>query len=196
MIYTDVLKGPAGQRLREKLVYDTLQLEKMDLEGRKWSKENYRGGYTSYSSYSELHTGFSAFEELERKLQPHVQKFAKALHWDLRGKKLRMTTCWTSRMPRHTYHTLHIHPLSVLSGTFYVQVPQGTSRLKLEHPTLDLRMASPPRSSKAPREMRDYYHCEIEEGRFYLFESWMRHEVPPNPVEGDRISVSFNYECC
>jgi hypothetical protein len=26
-----------------------------------------------------------------------------------------------------------------------------------------------------------------------LFESWLRHEVPPNPVAGERISISFNY---
>ena len=26
-----------------------------------------------------------------------------------------------------------------------------------------------------------------------LFESWLRHEVPPNPVAAERISISFNY---
>jgi hypothetical protein len=26
-----------------------------------------------------------------------------------------------------------------------------------------------------------------------LFESWLRHEVPANPVTGVRVSVSFNY---
>jgi uncharacterized protein (TIGR02466 family) len=26
-----------------------------------------------------------------------------------------------------------------------------------------------------------------------LFESWLRHEVMPNPTEAERISVSFNY---
>jgi hypothetical protein len=25
------------------------------------------------------------------------------------------------------------------------------------------------------------------------FESWLRHEVPPNPVAAERVSVSFNY---
>jgi len=27
-----------------------------------------------------------------------------------------------------------------------------------------------------------------------LWESWLRHEVPMNLAEDDRISVSFNYE--
>jgi hypothetical protein len=26
-----------------------------------------------------------------------------------------------------------------------------------------------------------------------LFESWLRHEVPSNPISGERISISFNY---
>jgi uncharacterized protein (TIGR02466 family) len=26
-----------------------------------------------------------------------------------------------------------------------------------------------------------------------LFESWLRHEVPPNPAASERISISFNY---
>jgi uncharacterized protein (TIGR02466 family) len=30
-------------------------------------------------------------------------------------------------------------------------------------------------------------------GRVVLFESWLRHEVPPNQARGERVSVSFNY---
>jgi uncharacterized protein (TIGR02466 family) len=26
-----------------------------------------------------------------------------------------------------------------------------------------------------------------------LWESWLRHEVPPNAADEDRVSVSFNY---
>ena len=30
-------------------------------------------------------------------------------------------------------------------------------------------------------------------GRRVLFESWLRHEVPPARYAGERISISFNY---
>jgi uncharacterized protein (TIGR02466 family) len=30
-------------------------------------------------------------------------------------------------------------------------------------------------------------------GKVVLFESWLRHEVPPNPRDAERVSVSFNY---
>jgi uncharacterized protein (TIGR02466 family) len=32
-----------------------------------------------------------------------------------------------------------------------------------------------------------------EQGNLVLFESWLRHEVAPNPTEAERISISFNY---
>jgi uncharacterized protein (TIGR02466 family) len=32
-------------------------------------------------------------------------------------------------------------------------------------------------------------------GDVLLWESWLRHEVPMNMVDEDRISVSFNYSC-
>ena len=31
------------------------------------------------------------------------------------------------------------------------------------------------------------------EGTLLLWESWLRHEVPLNRAQGNRISVSFNY---
>jgi uncharacterized protein (TIGR02466 family) len=30
-------------------------------------------------------------------------------------------------------------------------------------------------------------------GGLLLFESWLRHEVPANPADAERISISFNY---
>jgi uncharacterized protein (TIGR02466 family) len=30
-------------------------------------------------------------------------------------------------------------------------------------------------------------------GQLVLFESWLRHEVAPNPLAAERVSVSFNY---
>ncbi|MGH8020115.1 MAG: putative 2OG-Fe(II) oxygenase [Opitutaceae bacterium] len=30
-------------------------------------------------------------------------------------------------------------------------------------------------------------------GTVVLFESWLRHEVSPHPVDAERISISFNY---
>jgi len=40
---------------------------------------------------------------------------------------------------------------------------------------------------------RPWVVIPAEAGTLVLFESWLRHEVPPNPVAAERISISFNY---
>lgn len=173
---------------------EILALENMDDYGREWSRTHYVGGYSSYSSLCNLHKTSPNFAALEKKLSAHVQSFVKKLNWDLLGRKIRMTTCWVNSMRQGTYHTLHVHPASVLSGVYYVDVPQGSSPLKLEDPRMGLLMASPPRRRKAPVREQNYLLIEAKAGEFILFESWMRHEVPPHRGAKPRLSVSFNYE--
>jgi uncharacterized protein (TIGR02466 family) len=88
---------------------------------------------------------------------------------------------------------LHLHPLSTISGTYYVVTPKGSPGLKFEDPRLDRFMAAPPRRPTARPENRPWVIMPAEAGKVLLFESWLRHEVPPNPVAAERISISFNY---
>jgi uncharacterized protein (TIGR02466 family) len=41
--------------------------------------------------------------------------------------------------------------------------------------------------------MQPWSTVTAEAGKLVLFESWLRHEVAPNPVDAERISISFNY---
>jgi len=96
-------------------------------------------------------------------------------------------------MPKHVVHGLHLHPLSTLSGTYYVRVPAGTPGIKFEDPRLDRFMAAPPRKATAKRETRPWGTFPAAAGQVVLFESWLRHEVVPNRVDAERVSISFNY---
>lgn len=178
---------------RRAVLKEIYQLRDNDLEGQKWSRKNYPGGYTSYGSLCRLHQFSSTFMELQRRLDRHVLKFAKALDYDLEGRELTMTDCWVNIMPRQTTHGLHIHPLSTISGTYYVKTPKGCSEIKFEDPRLTKFMAAPPRKADCRPENRQFVRYAAEAGNVILFESWLRHEVPPNPVTGERVSVSFNY---
>ncbi len=102
-----------------------------------------------------------------------------------------MTDCWVNIMPQLVVHSLHLHPLATISGTYYVQTPRGCPGLKFEDPRLDRYMAAPPRRADATRQ--PWHIVPAEAGTFVLFESWLRHEVPPNPKPAERISISFNY---
>jgi uncharacterized protein (TIGR02466 family) len=81
----------------------------------------------------------------------------------------------------------------VVSGTYYARTPKGCSKLRFEDPRLDRFMAAPPRPARARPENRRHVTYDVEEGTVILFESWLRHEVAPNPAPGERVSISFNY---
>jgi uncharacterized protein (TIGR02466 family) len=54
-------------------------------------------------------------------------------------------------------------------------------------------MAAPPRRADAPEAARAFVYLTPAPGTIYLWESWLRHEVPANQAKSERISISFNY---
>ena len=123
-----------------------------------------------------------------------MNQFVKAAHWDLGGQPLTMTTCWVNWMGYGTHHTMHTHPHSVLSGVWYVSLPDKSSVFKIEDPRFAFMMAAPTRTAKCPETMKPFVEMKPKEGDFFLFESWLRHEVPVNLSKQPRLSVSFNFE--
>jgi uncharacterized protein (TIGR02466 family) len=193
LVYRGRLKHTAWRSFNNRLLQECRQLRLDDVGGRRWSAKNYPGGYTSYNSVSRMHQNSPTFAELERRLRRHVQSFAATLEFDLRQRELSMTDCWVNIMPRQVVHGLHLHPLASISGTYYVKTPKGCAGLKFEDPRLDRFMAAPPRIANPRPDNRPWVVIPAEEGSLVLFESWLRHEVPPNPVGAERVSISFNY---
>jgi uncharacterized protein (TIGR02466 family) len=192
-IYTARIARGVTDELNTRLLRECRQISAEDTAGQAWSSTNYPGGYTSYSSLSRLHRRSPTFEALERRIDTHVRSFGKTLDFDLAGRKLVMTDCWINVMTHQVVHGLHLHPLATLSGTYYVRTPRGCSGLKFEDPRLDRFMAAPPKRQRARRDNQVWVTVPAEQGNLVLFESWLRHEVAPNPTVTERISISFNY---
>jgi uncharacterized protein (TIGR02466 family) len=171
-----------------------LSIAEDDEAGQQWCEDNDFPGYTSYASLSDLPWRFPIFAEVKSQLDAHVAKFAEDLAFDLDGRALELEDLWINILPEGGIHTAHIHPHSVISGTTYVAMPEGTSALKLEDPRHAMMMAAPPRRKDAPQELQPFVHIAPKVGDVLLWESWLRHEVPMNMAEDDRISVSFNYK--
>ena len=165
-----------------------------DEAGQDWCEKHGYPGYTSYASLNDLPWRSPIFADLEKALDKHVAAFVKDLGFDLQGKKLKCGSFWINILPQGGMHASHIHPHSVISGTTYVSMPKGTSALKLEDPRLPMMMLAPLRSKKAPQELQQFVYVKPAVGEVLLWESWLRHEVPMNMSEEERISVSFNYE--
>jgi uncharacterized protein (TIGR02466 family) len=193
LVYRGRLKQTGWRTFNGRLLQECQQLHVDDAGGRRWSEKNYPGGYTSYNSVNRMHQVSPTFAELQRRLNRHVRSFASSLEFDLAQRQLTMTDCWVNIMPRQVVHGLHLHPLSTISGTYYVKTPKGCAGLKFEDPRLERFMAAPPRRADSRPDSRPWVIIPAEAGALVLFESWLRHEVPPNPVAAERISISFNY---
>jgi uncharacterized protein (TIGR02466 family) len=164
-----------------------------DAAGQTWCEENGYPGYTSYASLTDLPWRFPIFSDLVESLDNHVSHFCKDLEFDLDKKTLKLDSLWINILPMGGVHTSHIHPNSIISGTTYVSMPTGVSSIKFEDPRLPMMMAAPKRKPKIRNELRNFIYISPEVGDVLLWESWLRHEVPMNMSEEERISISFNY---
>ena len=164
-----------------------------DRAGQRWAREHGYGGYTSYASLNDLPTRASVFATLEKAIAKQVGAFARELQFDLGGRKLRLDSLWINVMKTGAIHAPHIHPHSVISGTYYVTVPPKSGAIRFEDPRLPMLMAAPPKKKNARLENRSFVDVTPRPGMLLLWESWLRHGVQPNAARGSRVSVSFNY---
>ncbi len=177
----------------EELENSCLAIAEDDEAGQDWCEREGFPGYTSYASLTDLPWRFPIFKDLVKVLDKHVAAFAKDAQFDLDGRKLTLEDIWINILPEGGIHTSHIHPHSVVSGTTYVAMPSDASAIKFEDPRSQMMMAAPARLQDAREEMRQFIYVAPEVGDVLLWESWLRHEVPMNMSEHDRVSVSFNY---
>ena len=183
----------ADARLNQELEAACRSIAEDDTAGQRWCRKHAYPGYTSYASLNDLPWRVPAFRQLVRALDRAVASFAKALELDLQGRKLTLDSLWINILEPGGTHGSHIHPHSVVSGTYYVAVPPGASAIRFEDPRLGFMMAAPPRKAKARPENRQFVYVAPSPGTVLLWESWLRHEVPANQAEEERISISFNY---
>ena len=190
---TSLVADRSGRALNADLEQAATMLAQEDAAGRAWCRENAYGGYTSYASLDDLPRRASCFDVLAKQLQRHAEAFAGQLELDLRGRKLALDNIWVNVLDAGGAHSGHIHPHCVLSGTYYVRAPDGASSIRFEDPRLAMMMAAPLPRTDAAEERQRFVHVQPAAGDLLIWESWLRHEVPPNRSATPRVSVSFNY---
>ena len=198
LFVTRLYRASVNDLGKKKISFDELEdaclgIAEDDEAGQTWCEEQGYPGYTSYASLNDLPWRSPIFADLEKALDKHVAAFVKDLGFDLQGKKLKCDSFWINILPQGGMHASHIHPHSVISGTTYVAMPEGASALKLEDPRLPMMMTAPLVDKKAAQDLQRFVYVKPAVGEVLLWESWLRHEVPMNMAEDDRISVSFNY---
>ena len=192
-LYRAALSEHAPAIDSQELEQSCLVIAEDDDAGHDWCEANNYPGYTSYASLSDLPWRFPIFADLVKVLDQHVAAFVEDLELDLDGRALELEDIWINILPEGGIHTGHLHPHSVISGTTYVALPEGSAAIKFEDPRHAMMMAAPARVADAREELKQFVYVAPKVGDVLLWESWLRHEVPMNLAEEERISVSFNY---
>ncbi len=193
-LYHAALSDKGGPIDAAELEASCFAIAEDDEAGQEWCETQGFPGYTSYASLIDLPWRFPIFADLVTVLDAHVAAFVEDLEFDLDDRKIVLEDLWINILPEGGIHTAHIHPHSVISGTTYVAMPKGTSAIKFEDPRHAMMMAAPVRRKDAREELRSFIYETPAVGDVLLWESWLRHEVPMNMSEEDRVSVSFNYK--
>tara|TARA_R110000787_G_scaffold44093_8_gene108012 strand:- start:1652 stop:2266 length:615 start_codon:yes stop_codon:yes gene_type:complete len=168
-------------------------LEDEDEAGNDWCDSEGYDGYTSYASLDDLPERFPEIAELKAFLDSEAGAYARDLHWDMQDQVLELNGLWVNILGESGSHSGHIHPGSVISGTYYVTIPEGAGQLKFEDPRLAFMMAAPQPEDDAPEAARRFVYVTPTQGHAMFWESWLRHEVMPNRSDIPRLSISFNY---
>src|SRR5581483_12362311 len=96
---------------------------------------------------------------------------------------------WINLHDRGGFNFLHLHEGSLLSGSFYLQVPPGSGEFVFRDP----RPGVIHNCVKGPQPNG---HCDISltpsAGLLVLFPCWMEHYVEPHDGDEPRITVAFN----
>jgi len=191
LFVTPLYEAELGQpELLEELAHSIRTLAEDDAAGRRWCEEHGYKGYTSYASLNDLPRRDPVIGDLARRLTRHAAAFAKELAW---GVKPKLDSLWVNLLAPGGHHSAHLHPHSILSGTLYVEVPQGGGAIRFEDPRLPMMMAAPTRAPDAPEPLRPFVTVDPAPGTILLWESWLRHEVLPGTARAQRLSISFNF---
>ena len=130
------------------------------------------------------------FKDIKNFLGEAVNKFTTNV---LNSKqRLVITQCWANRNPKGSKHHEHVHPNSIVSGVMYFQINEKLPPIQFAKANQDGVKLDPIKYNHMNSES---FMLPCKSGELILFPSSLKHSVPINQGDEDRISVSFNTFC-
>jgi uncharacterized protein (TIGR02466 family) len=114
---------------------------------------------------------------------------ARALAEMGRGEQAFELQSWVNLHDRGGFNFLHLHEGSLLSGSFYLKVPQGSGDLVFRDPRPGIIHGA--RKGAFPNAHADV-NLKPSTGLIVLFPCWMEHFVEPHQSDEPRICIAFN----
>ncbi|HEX4267484.1 MAG TPA: 2OG-Fe(II) oxygenase family protein [Steroidobacteraceae bacterium] len=106
-----------------------------------------------------------------------------------RGNRPFQLQSWVNLHDRGGFNFLHMHEASLLSGSFYLEVPAGSGALCFRDPRAGVLHGSV--KGSVPNGHADV-RLKPSAGLLVLFPSWLEHYVEPHESDEPRICIAFN----
>jgi uncharacterized protein (TIGR02466 family) len=152
-----------------------------------YREQKQNGNYRSDDSYLLRN---EEFKNIKTFLGEAINNFTKNV---LQSKqRLVITQCWANRNPKGSKHHEHVHPNSIISGVMYFQINEKLPPISFSKERQDGVKLNPEKYNHVNSET---FMLSCKPGELILFPSSLKHSVPTNQSEEDRISVSFNTFC-
>ncbi|QPM92334.1 TIGR02466 family protein [Pseudooceanicola algae] len=150
-----------------------------------------------WHSQTDLHRK-PAFADFSARLLATVTDIGTSLRYDP-AYEIAIDNMWAIMNPPGSYNRAHIHPNTLWSGVYYIQVPQESGRIVFTDPRSQALTAPAMFDPSQPRTPESWSEVFFDPrpGRMILFPNWLYHEVAANMSEliglaGERVILSFN----
>ena len=172
---TPLLIVPYEESIDEELAY---------LKTISYREQQQNGNYRSDDSYLLRQ---EKLKNIKNFLGESINKFTTNI---LQSKqRLVITQSWANRNPKGSKHHEHVHPNSIISGVMYFQINEKLPPIQFSKANQDGMKLDPIKYNHVNSES---FMLPCKPGELILFPSSLKHSVPINQGDEDRISMSFN----
>ena len=178
----------------EKLTELAFQMQNKDKEGALVSN---RGGWQSNDISEEKH---EEFIRLKKEIIKHLQIYQSKVFQGMIFKKniiQYLNNMWVNINEKHHYNDWHNHPMSTLSGSYYINHDGSKEHgdILFKHPNHAYMGTAhlPQGLIKTPNEVTSgIITITPKPNMLIMFPAWLEHRVENNLKDDTRISLAFN----
>ena len=100
-----------------------------------------------------------------------------------------VTAMWANRQPKGAFFRSHTHHNNILSGVFYPDFDKEFPPINFQRPYVSDFAPTVMKSNKYNGGVSKF---KPQKDTLIMFPSWLSHNVPANPSDKERLSISFN----
>ena len=163
---------------------NNIEKELKHIESLEWKAQPANGNFRSKDSYLTKH---EQLKEIVLFFKECVEDYCNTIVNS--DQRLVITQLWANRNPKNSKHHEHVHPNSIISGVFYLRQDPKLPPIQFSKSNQHAIKLDPKKYNVFNAET---FLLPCTAGELILFPSNLRHSVPINMSEEERISLSFN----